>query len=365
MLASRLLSILMLLQSRGRMSAAALAEAHEVSLRTIYRDVDSLSAAGVPIYADRGRHGGFELRAGWRTQLTGLTAEEAKALFMAGLPGPAKALGLGDAAASAHLKLLAALPEDWRADAERVGARFHLDPVDWFRASAPADHLRLVAEGVWSERRLRMRYESWSGVSERTVEPLGLVLKGSAWYLVARAVRAERREPQTYRVGSIQAAELLDERFQRPARFDLAAFWSESTKTFEEGVYRDVATLRVSPRGFERLRRFGPIVAAAAARTAGEPGEDGWREVIVPIESPEYAAHEMLRLGPEAVVLEPAPLRAAMRDLASRMLAGYALLGPPRAGTDAPPNAPPNAPPCSLPAARAKGERSRNRRRSA
>ncbi len=323
MLASRLLSILMLLQSRGRMSAAELAEAHEVSVRTIYRDVDSLSAAGVPIYGDKGRHGGFQLREGWRTQLTGLTADEARALFMTGLPGPARALGLGDAAASAHLKLLAALPDDWRADAERVGARFHLDPVDWFRASAPADHLRTVAEAVWGERRLRLRYESWNAVSERTVEPLGLVLKGSAWYLVARTVRAERRAPQTFRVGAIQASQQLDETFQRPPRFDLAAFWADATRSFEEGIYRDMATLRVSPRGLERLRRFSPIVAAAAARTAGRPDRVGWREVTVPIESVEQAATEMLRLGPEAVVLEPAPLRAALQELASRMLAAY------------------------------------------
>jgi predicted DNA-binding transcriptional regulator YafY len=144
------------------------------------RAFDSLSAAGVPIYGGRGRNGGFQLREGWRTQPTGLTAGEARALFMTGLPGPAQALGLGEAAASAHLKLLATLPDDWRGDAERVSARFHLDPVDWFRASPPADHLRLVAEAVWNERRVRMMYESWTAVTERVVEPLGLVLKGSA-----------------------------------------------------------------------------------------------------------------------------------------------------------------------------------------
>ena len=302
----------MLLQSRGRTSARALAETLEVSLRTIYRDVDSLSAAGVPIYSGRGRHGGFQLREGWRTQLTGLTAGEARALFMTGLPGPAQALGLGEAAASAHLKLLATLPDDWRGDAERVPARFHLDPVDWFRASPPADHLRLVAEAVWNERRVRMTYESWTAVTERVVEPLGLVLKGSAWYLVARTVRTERRGPQTYRVGAIRAAALLDERFERPARFDLAAFWAESTQRFEEGIYRDAATLRVSPRGWKRLCGFSPIVAAAAERTAGAPGADGWREVTVPIESVDDAAQQMLQLGGEAEVLEPHALRAAL-----------------------------------------------------
>jgi len=319
MLASRLLSILMLLQSRGRTSARALADTLEVSLRTIYRDVASLSAAGVPIYGGRGRNGGFQLREGWRTQLTGLTAGEARALFMAGLPGPAQALGLGEAAASAHLKLLATLPDDWRGDAERVSARFHLDPVDWFRASPPADHLRLVAEAVWNERRVRMTYESWTAVTERVVEPLGLVLKGSAWYLVARTVRAERRGPQTYRVGAIRAAALLDERFQRPPRFELAAFWAESTRRFEEGVYRDAATLRVSPVGWKRLHNFSPIVAAAADRTAGVPEASGWREVTVPIESVDDAAREMLHLGGEAEVLEPAALREALRAAGARM----------------------------------------------
>jgi predicted DNA-binding transcriptional regulator YafY len=314
-----LLSILMLLQSRGRMSAFALARSLEVSVRTVYRDVDSLSAAGVPVYGDRGRNGGYQLREGWRTQLTGLTSGEARALLMTGLPGPAKALGLGEAAASAHLKLLAALPADWRGDAERVGARFHLDPVDWFRGAAPADQLRVVAEGVWSERRLRMRYESWTAVSDRVVDPLGLVLKGGAWYLVAR----HRREPRTYRVAAIESAQVLDERFVRPATFDLAAFWSESTQRFEQGVYRDFATLRVSAVGLKRLRSFSPIVAQAVDRTAGRIDRAGWRRVTVPIESVEHAAREMLRLGDQAVVLEPAALCDALCTTVRQMLAAY------------------------------------------
>jgi len=325
-LASRLLSILMLLQSRGRVSAFALARELEVSVRTIYRDVDSLSAAGVPVYGDRGRSGGYQLRAGWRTQLTGLTTGEARALLMTNLPGPAKALGLGEAAASAHLKLLAALPDDWRSDAERVGARFHLDPVDWFRDAPPADQLRVVAEGVWSERRLRMRYESWAKVSERVVDPLGLVLKGGAWYLVAR----DKREPRTYRVAAIAQAQVLDERFTRPARFDLEAFWSASTRRFEEGVYRDVATLRVSADGLARLRHFSPIVAQAADRTLTPPDARGWRTVTVPIESVEHAAREMLRLGADAVVVEPRALRDALQARAREMLAGYGTSSPRR-----------------------------------
>jgi predicted DNA-binding transcriptional regulator YafY len=319
MLASRLLSLLMLLQSRGRLSAPALARQLEVSVRTVYRDIDSLSAAGVPVYGDPGRNGGYQLRDGWRTQLTGLTSGEARALLLAGMPGPAKALGMGEAAASAHLKLVAALPADWRSDAERVGSRFHLDPVDWFRDAAPADHLREVAHAVWNEQRLRMRYESWTEVAEREVEPLGLVLKAGAWYVVARRGRVAR----TYKLTNMHEVQVLAQRFKRPGQFDLAAYWAEATQRFEEGVYHDFATLRASPAGLKRLRQFSPVVAQAVQRTATRPDADGWVRVTVPIESIEHAARVMLKLGAEAEVREPAGLRARLAQAAREMLALY------------------------------------------
>jgi len=320
MRASRLLSILLTLQSKGRVSAPALAAALEVSVRTVYRDIDHLSAAGVPVWGDRGRQGGFQLKEGWRTQLTGLTASEAQALFMAGLPGPAKDLGLQEAAASVQLKLIAALPADWQQDAERAASRFHLDPVDWFRGIAPPDHLKAVAAAVWSGQRLRIRYESWTAVSERDVDPLGLVLKAGVWYLVAR----QGREMRTFKLAAIQALERLGETFVRPRRFDLVAHWAEATRRFEDSVYRDVATLRVSPAGLARLRRFGPLVADAADRSAGAADERGWRKVTVPIESIEHAADEMLRLGAEAEVLAPPALRDALRERAERLFELYA-----------------------------------------
>ena len=320
MLASRLLSLLMLLQSRGRMSAPALARQLEVSVRTVYRDIDSLSAAGVPVYGDPGRNGGYQLRDGWRTQLTGLTPGEARALFLAGLPGPAKALGMGEAAASAHLKLMAALPADWQADAERVGSCFHLDPVDWFRDAAPADQLRDVAQAVWNEQRLRMRYESWTEVAEREIEPLGLVLKAGAWYVVGRRARTAR----TYKLTNMHEVQLLEQRFKRPPAFDLAAYWAEATQRFEEGMYRDFATLRASAAGLKRLQGFGPVVAQAVQRTAAAPDASGWVTVTVPIESIEHAAREMLRLGADAEVIEPRELRERLGGSARAMLALYA-----------------------------------------
>jgi len=181
MKASRLLSILMLLQSRGRLTASELAQATEVSVRTILRDVDQLSAAGVPIWGERGHAGGFQLRSGWSTQLTGMTQPEAGALLLAGLPGPATELGLGAAAASARLKLVASLPAEWREQAQRVGERLHIDPLDWYRAPDTPHGLREVADAVWKGRRLALTYESWRVAALCEIEPLGLVLKAGSW----------------------------------------------------------------------------------------------------------------------------------------------------------------------------------------
>ncbi|HEV8690234.1 MAG TPA: WYL domain-containing protein, partial [Ideonella sp.] len=292
MRASRLLSILMLLQTRGRLSAQALGEALSVSVRTIYRDVDHLSASGVPIWAENGRLGGFELKPGWRTQLTGLTVPEARAVFMAGLPGPAAELGLGEAMASAQLKLLAALPEDWRADADQLASCFHLDPADWYHQATPAPHLREVAAAVWNRQRIRMQYESWERVTERDVEPLGLVLKSGSWYMVARSARAGA-EPRIHRVAAIQALQRLEERFTPPARFSLAAWWAEALSRFEADVYHGSARVRVTETGLARLAGFSTRVAEAAYANACPCEHESQVETEVPIESVAHAAREM------------------------------------------------------------------------
>ncbi|MBI5255455.1 MAG: WYL domain-containing protein [Burkholderiales bacterium] len=321
MKASRLLSILMLLQARGRMTAGALAQAMEVSERTILRDIDQLSAAGVPLWGERGRQGGFQLRPGWSTELTGMTEPEAQALLLAGLPGPATELGLGGAAASARLKLVASVPAPWREQAERVGERLHVDPVDWYRAPDTPRQLQAVAAAVWQARRLTLRYDSWRGASRRELEPLGLVLKAGAWYLMARS--AGKEAVRTYRLASVLAVESMGRPFKRPRGFDLAAQWRESSARFEAELRRLQAQVQVSPRGLVWLRNARWQHQALPAADATAAAAEGWCVVQLPIESIEHGARQLLALGDEAQVLGPPELRAELLRLARLVLARY------------------------------------------
>ncbi len=307
MRASRLLSILMLLQTRGRMTADALAEAMEVSVRTIYRDIDALSAAGVPVYGDRGPAGGFQLMDGYRTRLTGLTAEEARSVLLAGVPAAAAQLGLAEALTNARLKLLAALPDDGRKAARALGARFHLDPIPWFRAPEPAPLVAQLSRAVWEQRRIDIRYRRASGPVERRLEPLGLILKAGTWYLAARAGSQVR----TYRVGAIAGLDVLEEGFEADEPFDLAEHWERAAQVYEESLLQGEALVRASARGLARLAQLGPAVEAAMAR-AGPEEADGRRRVSVPIEGIDQAVTDLLRAGPEIEVLAPADLREAM-----------------------------------------------------
>lgn len=211
MRASRLVTLLLLLQSRGQLTAAELAAELEVSERTILRDVDALSASGVPIYAERGPHGGIRLVDGYRTRLTGMTGDEAEALFLAGLPGPAAELSLGTVVAAAQLKVLASLPPELRARASRLVERFHLDAGDWFKASQPVPHLAALSDAVWSGTRIAIDYERGDGAVHRVLEPLGVVLKAGIWYVAARV----EDQIRTCRVSRVVAAESTNERFVR------------------------------------------------------------------------------------------------------------------------------------------------------
>jgi predicted DNA-binding transcriptional regulator YafY len=328
MRASRLVTTLLLLQTRGRMTAAELARELEVSERTVHRDVDALSEAGVPIYAERGPHGGVQLVDGYRTRLTGMTAEEAEALFLSGLPGPAAELGLGTVMTAARLKVLAALPPELRARASRLVERFHLDAAGWFKAGEAVPHLPVLAEAVWESRRVRVAYDRGDRNVERVLEPMGLVLKAGIWYMVA----ATDGQVRTYRVSRVENAAPTEEPFERPETFDLAAYWAESTAAYEREAPRLEVTVRVDP---ERLGHLSDLVGeaaiAAAQRldaggngTAAEaPDPDGWTRLRLRLEWPEEAPRRLLAMAAYLEVLDPPELRDRIITMAQAVLDRY------------------------------------------
>ncbi|WUI03497.1 YafY family transcriptional regulator [Spirillospora sp. NBC_00431] len=321
MRAARLISMVLLLQSRETMTAGELARELEVSERTVYRDMEALSAAGVPVYAEQGRAGGYRLVGGYRTRLTGLTREEAEALFLSGLPGPAGDMGRGDAVAAAELKVLAALPASLRDAPSRAGQRFHLDAPGWFGESGPPPLLRDLARAVWDDETVELRYRRKDTEVTRTAEPYGLVLKNGTWYLVARV----GGRPRTYRVDRVAGVRPAGGRFDRDEEFDLAAHWREQAASFVRSMLREEVTVRLSPAGMRILRyAVEPYAARRAADGAGEPDGKGWVVTTLPVESLTVAASELLRLGPEAEVLAPPELRARMAEGAARLAELYA-----------------------------------------
>lgn len=310
MQASRLLSILILLQVRKRVSAEALAQEFEVSVRTIYRDIDQLSAAGVPVYSERGRSGGFSLHADYRTQLTGMTQGEADALMLAGAGRAASALGFGPKLAEARLKLLASLPPETAHQAERAAARFHLDPASWSAPGGAPRWLPELASAVWADRRIEIGYQSWTANVERKLDPLGLVLKAGSWYLVAR----QGKDVRTYRAANISQLSVLDEVFQRPLKFDLARFWDASAKAFEAGRKSSAATIAVSPLGLTWLKDIHPRAADVFLREGAAYGVEGWLKAQLDVEESRFARLQWLALGTEARILAPLRLQKLVRD---------------------------------------------------
>jgi predicted DNA-binding transcriptional regulator YafY len=320
MRASRLVSILLLLQTRGRMSGQELARELEVSVRTIYRDVESLSTSGVPIYADRGPTGGFQLLDGYRTRLTGMTPQEAESLFLAGIPGPAADLGLGQLLAAAQLKLKAALPEELRERAGRIGERFHLDAPGWWQDEERPPFLTIVADAVWNERMIEIRYQRWGGEVTRKLAPLGIVLKGGAWYLVASA----EGQIRTYRTIRILTLESLNETFERPPDFDLASYWQEWGDGFQQRLYQQEAVVRFSPAGIEIVSYLmEPYLERVVLGRVVPSDPDGWFTVVLPVQSNRHALRALLPFGAEIEVLSPPELREMIRENAEALLSHH------------------------------------------
>ncbi|OEU88251.1 transcriptional regulator [Streptomyces abyssalis] len=375
MRAARLIKMVLLLQTRRAMTGAELATELEVSERTVSRDVLALSEAGVPVYADRGRSGGYRLVGGYRTRLTGIGRSEAEALFLSGVPSALRDMGLADAASAARLKVSAALlPE--LSDAHRSAAqRFHLDAPGWWQPPEdPPEQLPALADAVWDDRVVRMRYRrrgsengstpagSAGGTPTRAarprgreLEPYGLVLKAGVWYLAARV--ADSGDRRVYRVDRVTGVEETGERFVRDEEFDLPAFWDERSAMFARSILRDEVVLRLTPAGSRMLRYATDRRAAEEALAkagcdgpegggepsgkepgAEEPETDGpGREsergvtVVLAVESVDVAYTQLLALGPECEVLEPPALRERFAEAARRMASHYGPGGAERA----------------------------------
>lgn len=321
MRADRLLSILLMLQVHRRLTARELAKRLEVSERTIHRDMEALGAAGVPVVAERGAGGGWRLLEPYQTNLTGLSKPEVRSLFLGNPSGLLADLGLREASATALIKLLAALPSVFRRDAEYVRQRIHVDGAAWHPSNESVSFLPLIHDAIWQERKISVTYERSDGTAvERVTDPLGLVAKGSAWYLVA-AVEGEIR---AYRVSRIRRAHVTDEPCVRPEGFDLAAFWERSSAEFISSLPRYAVTVRAAPDVVPRMRYGGRF---ARIETIEPPEADGWRKVRIRFDTEQEAAEYVLSFGPRIEVFEPDELRGRVLGLAESVVALYRRAG--------------------------------------
>ncbi|HEY0404525.1 MAG TPA: YafY family protein [Pyrinomonadaceae bacterium] len=318
MRADRLFSIVLMLQSQRQLTAGELARRLEVSARTIHRDMEALSGAGIPVVAERGVGGGWSLLGEYRTNLTGLNEAEIQSLFVT---KPARVLAdlkLEKAAEGALLKLLAALPSIYRRGAEFARQRIYVDVAGWNRADEAVPLLRALQEAIWRERKVRIIYGrgECGDAFERLVDPLGLVAKGSVWYLVA-AVEGEAR---SYRVSRIREAQTLDEPCARPQSFDLAVFWEQSSAQFRERLPRYQAKVRVRPEIINRMPYAGRF---ARVEQIGITDAEGWTPVTLRFDVEEMACEYALSFGTQLEVLEPAALREKVVRMAQSVVAFY------------------------------------------
>jgi predicted DNA-binding transcriptional regulator YafY len=320
MRSSRLLSMLMLCRTRERWTAAELADELEVSARTVYRDVEALQASGVPLWTTAGPGGGIHLLPGWRTDLGALTGDEAAALSLAGAPDALAQLGLASVAASAQLKVSAAMPPELRARSARIVDRFLLDAPGWFQQPESTEHLQVIADAVWSARRIDLTYRRGDRTVRRRLDPLGLVMKAGTWYLVA----AHRAQVRSYRVGRVEGCIVRDDPAQRPDGFVLRDWWADSSVAFDRSLLRYRCRLRCTSSGLRRLHdAVGTTAAQDARATASPPDADGWQTVELHGERLEVLANQLLTLGPRVEVLEPPELRAEVISLVESMARNY------------------------------------------
>ncbi|MCG8351085.1 MAG: YafY family transcriptional regulator [Chloroflexales bacterium] len=319
MRADRLLAMMLVLQARGRMTAQELAANLEVSERTIYRDIEALSAAGAPIYTQSGANGGVFLDEHYRISLTGLSRAQVLSLFISSDAGPLEDLGLANAVEETLLKLFAALPSMHRHEVERLRQRFYIDPANWFQMVEAPPFLDTLQQALWEDRRLRVSYQTVDhGEIERTIEPYGLVAKANIWYLAAKHPGDEMH---TYRVSRFQQMSLMDTCFHREPNFDLIAYWKKSCAAFEEKMRETFppypATVHVHP---DALWYF-PSFMSDRYEQIGLPDAAGWVTLQVSYESMGDAQMRVLGLGASIAVLEPVELRDRVLETARAIVA--------------------------------------------
>src|SRR5512133_1811238 len=320
MRADRLLSLLMLLQTRGQMSARDLAEELEVSERTIYRDITALSASGVPVYASRGPGGGVRLIEEYRTTLTGLTPDEIRALFMMSTPAPLMPPGVAEKFKGALLKLSASLPERHRADESRTRQRILLDSSWWFQSDQQVPCLQTIQQALWQDRclRIKVRWDFFNTEFNQDAEPDGLVAKANIWYLVYGCGGT----PKVTRVSQVVEAEVTPEGFVRPSGFDLEVFWQTWCREYESQP-PFYARVRVAPEALPMLAEYMGERARGQLSQPSLPDQDGWVTLDLPFESFITARTRLLGLGSAVEVLEPASLRRSLIDFAEQILGFY------------------------------------------
>lgn len=320
MRADRLISLLMLLQTKGRMTAQELADKLEVSPRTVYRDLDALSVSGVPVYADRGPNGGCFLLESYRTNLTGLTEKEVQALFMFTVPGLLADLGADKTSEAAMLKLTAALPTPFQHNPDWVRQRIYLDTAPWFHPAEPVPFLPLLQEAIWENKRVRLLYRRGDGQwVKRLMDPYGLVAKASVWYVVGVVSRGL----QVYRVSRVQEASFTGSSFERPKMFELATFWAEWRDKFEGGREKYAVTLRIPPAGISPLvQALGEGVQQLLTEKAVLDAANHY-VVTLAFESEAAACGQLLGLGTAVEVIEPSSLRHHMTQVAQQVLDFY------------------------------------------
>ncbi|TCC26745.1 helix-turn-helix transcriptional regulator [Kribbella speibonae] len=323
MRADRLLQIILLLQRHERLSARDLAERLEVSTRTVMRDMEALSAAGVPVYSERGRNGGCVLLPGYRADVSELTPREAQALFAwSGRAALSEELGLQDALHSAMGKLSATLPVELQGDADALSGAIVVDRRRWFAEAEDTGALPVLRQAVVKRRRVRLRYASASeGVQQRTVDPWGLVEQAGRWYLVA----AHRGAARMYRVSRVEQADVLEEAADRPDGLDVRAEWERLRSGLERQMPIGVDVLaRVRPERVEIVRRIATPMLAKGEVARDVPSDDEWPHLRLHFRVQEAACGVLLGFAGDVEVLEPADIRARMLQLAQAAVETYA-----------------------------------------